>query len=80
MFRVGDFVHIKGTPNGLPGHDYVIGLIGRVIALGNTGNPVVCHKGKGPNMERWYYKKEVVGSIHTEVFKAIKRHEALLKP
>lgn len=79
MFRVGDYVRIKGTPNGLPYRDYVIGCIGKITSF-RGGVPLVEHKGDGDCPESWYYDKEALDSIHTEVFKAIKRHEALLKP
>lgn len=80
MFRVGDLVLIKGTPIGLSERSYTVGRIGKIIEASGNRNPLVQHKGEGDYMESWFYSNEDLGCIHTEIFKAIKRHETILKP
>lgn len=78
MFRVGDLVLIKGTPIGLSERSCTVGRIGKIIEDRGNRNPLVRHRGEGDYMETWFYKKQDLGCIHTEIFKAIKRHETVL--
>lgn len=79
MFKVGDLVLIKGTPIGLSERAYTVGRIGKIIVAGRNRNPFVQHKGEGDYMESWFFSKENLVCInHTEIFKAIKRHETVL--
>lgn len=80
MFRVGDLVVIKGHPIGLPERSYTAGRTGKIIQVSGAGNAAVRHKGVGDYMESWFYKQQDLGCIETEIFKAIKRHETILKP